>query len=137
MKARLIESREIAPNTRHFEFEALDWEGVFRTRTVSFADPADRRERDYARLFHRLGARWVELCLMRQPRPDGHFSPFLFGLQAGDEIDFKGPYGAFICGARSPIPFWWRRAPAFRSMLLGPIARTSGSPLHNDFRRPS
>ena len=29
MKARLIESREIAPDTRHFEFEAPDWKAAF------------------------------------------------------------------------------------------------------------
>src|ERR1700691_611450 len=29
VKARLIESREIAPNTRHFEFETQDWKAAF------------------------------------------------------------------------------------------------------------
>jgi ferredoxin-NADP reductase len=33
--------------------------------------------------------------------PEGRFSPFLFGLKPGDEIDFKGPYGAFIL--RRPV----------------------------------
>ena len=32
---------------------------------------------------------------------DGRFSPFLFSLQPGGEIDFKGPYGAFIL--RRPV----------------------------------
>jgi CDP-4-dehydro-6-deoxyglucose reductase len=33
--------------------------------------------------------------------PEGHFSPFLFGLETGGEIQFKGPYGAFLL--RRPV----------------------------------
>ncbi len=101
MKARLVESREIAPNTLHLEFEALDWKAAFVpgqflsltrqlgeneiTRAYSIASPPD-------------GGRFA-LCANLVP--DGHFSPFLFGLQTGDQIDFKGPYGAFIL--RRPV----------------------------------
>ena len=101
MKARLIESREIAPNTRHFEFEAIDWKAAFVpgqflsltheagdhqiTRAYSIASPPD-------------GNRFA-LCANLVP--GGHFSPFLFELNAGEEIDFKGPYGAFIL--RRPV----------------------------------
>lgn len=101
MKAKLIESREIAPNTRHFEFEAIDWRAAFVpgqflslthevgdnqiTRAYSIASPPD-------------GNRFA-LCanLVR----GGHFSPFLFEMNIGDEVDFKGPYGAFIL--RRPV----------------------------------
>jgi ferredoxin-NADP reductase len=101
MKARLIGSREIGPNTRHFEFEALDWNAAFVpgqflslthlfgeneiTRAYSIASPPD-------------GPRFA-LCANLVP--DGHFSPFLFGMEMGGEIDFKGPYGAFIL--RRPV----------------------------------
>jgi CDP-4-dehydro-6-deoxyglucose reductase len=101
LKARLIGSREIGPNTRHFEFEALDWNAAFVpgqflslthdigdheiTRAYSIASPPD-------------GGRFA-LCANLVP--EGHFSPFLFGLETGGEIDFKGPYGAFIL--RRPV----------------------------------
>ena len=57
MKARLLGHRELAPGTRHFDFEALDWDGVFLpgqflsltanlpagpiTRAYSIATPSD------------------------------------------------------------------------------------------------
>ena len=91
MKAILIGWRELGPATRHFEFEAVDWDGAFTpgqflslnahdiTRAYSIASPPDGR---------RFG-----LCANLVP--DGQFSPWLFGLKAGDEIEFKGPYGVF------------------------------------------
>jgi ferredoxin-NADP reductase len=101
MKARLVESREIAPNTLHLEFEPVDWKAAFVpgqflsltrqigeneiTRAYSIASPPD-------------GGRFA-LCANLVP--EGRFSPFLFGLHEGDEIDFKGPYGAFIL--RRPV----------------------------------
>jgi len=101
MKARLVESREIAPHTRHFEFEALDWNAAFVpgqflsltrrigedeiTRAYSIASPPDGKR----------------FALCANLVTEGHFSPFLFGLPAGGEIDFKGPYGAFIL--RRPV----------------------------------
>jgi len=101
MKARLIGSREIGPNTRHFEFEAIDWNAAFVpgqflsltqefgeneiTRAYSIASPPD-------------GNRFA-LCANLVP--DGHFSPFLFGMAPDGEINFKGPYGAFIL--RRPV----------------------------------
>ncbi|MDE3195555.1 MAG: FAD-dependent oxidoreductase [Acidobacteriota bacterium] len=101
MKARLLESREIAPNTRHFEFETIDWTAAFVpgqflslthtlgedpiTRAYSIASPPD-------------GNRFALCANLVQ---DGHFSPFLFEMKIGDEVDFKGPYGAFIL--RRPV----------------------------------
>jgi ferredoxin-NADP reductase len=101
MKARLVESREIGPNTLHLEFEPLDWKAAFVpgqflsltkqigdneiTRAYSIASPPD-------------GQRFA-LCANLVP--EGHFTPFLFGLREGDEIEFKGPYGAFIL--RRPV----------------------------------
>ncbi len=91
MKARLLGWRELGPATRHFDFEAIDWDGVFTpgqflsltandiTRAYSIASPPD-------------GPRFG-LCANLVP--GGQFSPWLFALQPGDEIDFKGPYGVF------------------------------------------
>ena len=85
-------SREIGPNTRHFEFEPVDWKTAFVpgqflslthnevTRAYSIASPP-----------HTDG-----FALCANLVTDGRFSPFLFGMQPGDEVDFKGPYGAFI-----------------------------------------
>jgi len=92
MKARLKGSRELGPNTRHFEFEPVDWKTAFVpgqflslthnevTRAYSIASPP-----------HTDG-----FALCANLVEDGRFSPFLFDMQPGDEVDFKGPYGAFI-----------------------------------------
>jgi ferredoxin-NADP reductase len=101
MKAHLASSREIGPNTRHFEFESPDWMAAFEpgqflsltqvigedevTRAYSIASPPDG---------HRFA-----LCANRVDQ--GRFSPFLFSLEPGDEINFRGPYGAFIL--RRPV----------------------------------
>lgn len=95
MKARLVAAREIAPGTSHFEFEAVDWDAAFVpgqflsltrtigdetvTRAYSVASPPDGRG----------------FALCANLVPDGRFSPFLFGMQPGDEVDLKGPYGTF------------------------------------------
>jgi ferredoxin-NADP reductase len=125
MKARLVGSREIGPNTRHFEFEAIDWNAAFVpgqfvsltqrigeneiTRAYSIASPPD-------------GNRFA-LCANLVP--NGHFSPFLFGLEHGAEITFRGPYGAFIL--RRPVSDSIFVATGtgiapFRSMLHGKLA---------------
>lgn len=100
MKARLASSREIAPNTRHFEFDTPDWKpafvpGQFLSLTASVND--DEITRAYS-IVSPPGDR-VALCANLVP--EGHLSPFLFGMNPGDEIDFKGPYGAFIL--RRPV----------------------------------
>lgn len=91
MKARLIDWRELGPGTRHFEFEAVDWDGAFApgqflsltandiTRAYSIASAPDGR---------RFG-----LCANLVA--DGKFSPWLFERKPGDEIEFTGPYGTF------------------------------------------
>lgn len=103
MTARLVESREIAPDTRHFVFELAerddfdyqpgqfislvhDVEGKSITRAYSLAGvPAGNR---------------IELCL--NIVEDGKLSPHLFGMHPGDSIDVKGPYGTFVF--REPRP---------------------------------
>jgi CDP-4-dehydro-6-deoxyglucose reductase len=97
MKARLLESREIAPEIRHFVFEVPEadqfpfipgqWvsveelvDGESITRAYSIASPPD-------------GNRF-ELCLNRVQ--NGHLSPYLFTLHPGDTIEMRGPFGTFI-----------------------------------------
>jgi len=128
MKARLIGSREIGPGTRHFEFEALDWRAAFVpgqflsvthtfgereiTRAYSIASPPD-------------GNRFA-LCANLVP--DGHFSPFLFAMQPGGEIDFKGPYGTFILrrpDSDSILVATGTGIAPFRSMLHAKLAEHS------------
>ncbi len=98
MTARLQAARPIAPSTSHFVFEAVDWDARFVpgqflsftatingaeiTRAYSIASAPDPATRTFA-----LCANLVE---------DGRFTPYLFSLQPGDEIGFKGPYGGFI-----------------------------------------
>src|SRR5438067_6266043 len=101
MKARLVESRELAPNTRHFEFEPPEWKaafvpGQFLSVTASIGE--DEITRAYSIVSPPDGNRFA-LCANLVE--DGHLSPFLFALNPGDEIDFKGPYGAFIL--RRPV----------------------------------
>lgn len=100
MKAQLVERREIAPNTLHLEFES-DWNaafvpGQFLSLTQRFGD--DEITRAYSIASEPEGHRFA-LCANLVP--DGHFSPFLFHLRNGEEIEFKGPYGAFIL--RRPV----------------------------------
>ena len=97
MKARLVETREIALEIRHFIFEIPDvpvfsfipgqWvsceervDGEMITRAYSIASPPD-------------GNRF-ELCLNRVE--GGHLSPYLFSMEPGDSIEMRGPFGTFI-----------------------------------------
>ena len=101
MKARLIEARPIAPHTAHFEFETLDWNaafvpGQFLSLTQRIGE--DQITRAYSIASPPGGGRFA-LCANLVH--EGLFSPFLFGLEPGAEIDFKGPYGAFIL--RRPV----------------------------------
>ena len=130
MKAKLIESREIAPNTRHFEFEALDWvaafvPGQFLSLTHVLGD--NEITRAYSIASAPDGKRFA-LCANLVP--EGHFSPFLFELKIGEEIDFKGPYGAFIL--RRPVSDSIFVATGtgiapFRSMLHGKLSEHPNS----------
>jgi len=101
MKARLIESREIAPNTRHFEFEAPGWRAAFvpgQFLSLTATVGTDEITRAYSMASPPDGNRFALCANLVQ---DGYLSPFLFLLKPGDEIDFKGPYGAFIL--RRPV----------------------------------
>jgi CDP-4-dehydro-6-deoxyglucose reductase len=101
MRARLIRWREIAPNTRHFEFESEEWRaafvpGQFLSLTTEIKGEAITRA--YSIASPPYGSTFA-LCA--NVVADGRFSPWLFSLPLGREIDFKGPYGAFIL--RRPV----------------------------------
>lgn len=101
MRARLVEWREIAPGTRHFEFEAIDWEAAFvpgQFLSVTATIGEDEITRAYSIASPPGGKRFAFCANLVE---DGRLSPFLFHLKQGEEIGFKGPYGAFIL--RRPV----------------------------------
>ena len=124
MKARLIEAREIAPNTRHFEFETPDWNAAFvpgQFLSVTAKIGEDDITRAYSIVSPPDGKRFALCANLVQ---EGYLSPFLFSLRPDDEIDFKGPYGAFIL--RRPVSDSIFVATGtgiapFRSMLLSQL----------------
>lgn len=102
MKARLIDSKDLAPGIRHFEFETADsgefsfvpgqfvsLKHVFRgkeiTRAYSIASPPR--------------ANRFDLCLNLVPH--GVFSAYLFTLGNGAEIEVGPPLGYFTL--RNPV----------------------------------
>jgi ferredoxin-NADP reductase len=129
MKARLIWWREIGPNTRHFEFESPDWKpafvpGQFLSVTATIGE--DEITRAYS-VVSPPGGNGFALCANLVQ--EGRLSPWLFslsaGLRLGAEIDFKGPYGAFIL--RRPVSDSIFVATGtgiapFRSILLSQLA---------------
>jgi CDP-4-dehydro-6-deoxyglucose reductase, E3 len=127
MKARLVESREIAPEVRHFVFEVPDTRQVsfIPGQWVSFEEMIDGEPitRAYSIASPPDGNRF-ELCLNRVQ--DGHLSPYLFRMQPGETLEMKGPFGTFIF--REPqrdavlVATGTGIAP-FRSMLPARLAR--------------
>lgn len=96
MIARLLESRELAPGTRHFVFEAeggeLSWQpGQFVSLVKKIGD--DEVTRAYSIASAPAGNRFA-LCANLVP--DGRFSPFLFAMEPGDTLHLKGILGTFV-----------------------------------------
>src|SRR5438445_11782588 len=122
LQARLIESREIAPEIRHFIFDVPEVEQLpyLPGQFVSFSGMFKEKKitRAYSTASPPKGNRF-ELCLNRVQ--DGHFSPYLFDLNPGATVDMKGPLGHFVL-KNSPsdsifVATGTGIAP-FRSMLL-------------------
>ncbi len=96
-RARLLSSRELAPNTRNFVFEIADVEtfgfvpGQFLSLTAEINGKPITRAYSIASVPQ---ANRVEFCLNLVE--EGFMSPLLFAMQPGDEIEAKGPYGGFI-----------------------------------------
>ena len=102
MKARLIESREMAPEVRHFVFEVPEIQqfNFVPGQFVSFHAMLNGQEitRAYSVASTPAGNRF-ELCLNLVQ--GGHFSPHLFAMQPGESVDMTGPFGTFVF--REPV----------------------------------
>jgi CDP-4-dehydro-6-deoxyglucose reductase len=99
--ATLVETREIAPDIRHFVF-AVENVPTFAFKPgqfVSFTETMDGKPitRAYSIASIPNGDRF-ELCLNLVK--DGRFSPHLFQMKPGDSVPMKGPVGTFTL--RSP-----------------------------------
>jgi len=98
VKAKLIDSREIAPGVRHFEFEALGVERLdfLPGQFTSFTDVIEGQEitRAYSVASAPSETNRFELCLNRvEP---GHLSPRLFEMKPGDRMEMRQPLGLFV-----------------------------------------
>ena len=96
-RARLVSSREIAPQIRHFVFEIADVEtfAFAPGQFLSFVSEVDEKPITRAYSIASVPEKnRVELCLNLVD--DGHLSPRLFGMHPGEEMEVKGPYGGFI-----------------------------------------
>jgi ferredoxin-NADP reductase len=98
MRARLIESREIAPGVRHFVFAAEGVEHLDYTpgQFVSFSAECGGKTitRAYSLASAPHGDNRFDLCLNRVE--DGRISPLLFAMQPGDSIEMSLPLGMFV-----------------------------------------
>ena len=103
LTARLLSAREIAPDVRHFTFEALGVDrldfipGQFVSLTAMLpsADEHDHKiTRAYSIASPPSGDNRFDLCLNRVP--GGHMSPYLFSMLPGDTIDMRKPLGGFV-----------------------------------------
>ncbi len=94
--AKLRESQEIAPEVRHFVFEAQGVDRFVYTPGQFVFLHAELEgkpvKRAYSMASPPAGARF-EFCLNRVR--EGVFSPFLFDLSPGDTVRLTGPYGVF------------------------------------------
>lgn len=97
MKATLIGVREIAPDVRHFVFEASEVGNLDFTpgQFVSLNRTIDGKEitRPYSIASKPDGNRF-DLCLNLVK--EGHLSPWLFTLEPGAEIEATPPLGYFV-----------------------------------------
>jgi len=95
MQARLIESVELAPEVRHFVFEAPGVDFV-PGQFVSFMDVIQGKEitRAYSLASAPRNDNRFELCLNRVE--NGHLSPRLFEMRPGDCMRMGPPLGTFV-----------------------------------------
>ncbi len=129
MKARLLESRIISPEVRHFFFEVPEQDylsfspGQFVSLTTLVGEKNITRAYSIA---SPPQGNLFELCLNRVE--DGKFSPFLFQMQPGEEVEMKGPYGTFVLRkppADSIMVATGTGIAPFRSMLLAELPHDS------------
>src|ERR1700733_9897470 len=97
MKAMLLESREIAPEVRHFVFEAPGVRQLhFKPgQFVSFNEMLGGKKITRAYSIASLPAdNHFELCLNLVH--EGIFSPHLFAMKPGDSVEMTDPLGFFV-----------------------------------------
>lgn len=97
MRATLVESHELAPEVRHFVFQAPEVKQLrFKPgQFVSFEETLDGKKitRAYSIASLPAGNRF-ELCLNLVH--EGHFSPHLFAMKPGDSVEMTDPLGFFV-----------------------------------------
>lgn len=97
MRAALVETRELAPEVRHFVFQVPEVKELpFKPgQFVSFKETLGGKEftRAYSIASRPNGNRF-ELCLNLVP--DGTFSPYLFAMKPGDSVEMTPPLGFFV-----------------------------------------
>ena len=96
MKARLQAIRDIAPNTRHFDFETLGFEAAFvpgQFYSLTAHVNGEEITRAYS-IASAPGGNRFSLCANLVE--DGRMTPHLFALEPGDEVGLTGPWGSFI-----------------------------------------
>ena len=102
LKARLVESHDIAPMVKHFVFDVPEVEQLpyMPGQFVSFTHEIEGKKitRAYSTASSPHANRF-ELCLNLVE--DGLFSPLLFGMRPGETVDMKGPLGYFVW--RTPV----------------------------------
>lgn len=128
LKAKLIATRELAPETRHFEFEVQDAPGFAFTpgQFVSVVRVIHDKEitRAYSIASPRNGSHFA-LCLNRVS--DGLISPFLFDMQPGETVEVREPLGYFTVrhpGHRAVYIAAGTGIAPFRSMLLDHLPKS-------------
>lgn len=102
MQARLIESKLIGTEVRHFLFDVPDVEHLPFPAGQFVSIARVIRDKKITRAYSICcpsGGNRFELCLNRVQ--DGHLSPFLFDLEPGDLVEMKGPLGMFVW--RNPV----------------------------------
>ncbi len=102
MEARLIESKQIGPEVRHFLFDVPEVEALPFSAGQFVSLTRELRGKKITRAYSICcphNGNKFELCLNRVQ--DGNLSPFLFDMQPGDTVDMKGPLGAFVW--RNPV----------------------------------
>jgi CDP-4-dehydro-6-deoxyglucose reductase len=97
VQIKLIETREIAPEVRHFVFEALGVDNLAFTpgQFISLTETLNGRQivRAYSIASAPRGNRF-DLCLNRLV--EGVFSPWLFERKPGDILETRPPLGFFV-----------------------------------------
>lgn len=102
MIAKLLESRDIAPEVRHFVFRVEDAPAFAYVSGQFVSFTAEIEGSPITRAYTMVSppsGRCFDLCLNRVT--EGRLSPYLFDLKPGDEIQMTGPYGGFIF--RQPV----------------------------------